>query len=111
MPPEVQRNPIDEIYGYTCKKKHKHLPASQHKSPIDVICVFPTYNSMFVRLGTNNEIRNRGYFETIKNSADQFISKLSKIAPISFGVVAFKWLELWSRRFCGVRLEMRYSMG
>ena len=21
MPPEVLRNPIDEIYGYTCKKK------------------------------------------------------------------------------------------
>ena len=50
---------------------------------------------MFVRLETDYEIRNGGYFKTIKNSADQFISKLSKVAPISFGVVAFKWLELW----------------
>ena len=66
---------------------------------------------MFVRLGTDYEIRNGRYFEIIKNSADQFISKPSKIAPISFGVVAFKWLELWSRRICGVRLEMRYSVG
>ena len=53
------------------------------------------YNSMFVRLGTGYEIRNGGYFKTIKNSADQFHTKSSKIAPISFGVVAFKWLELW----------------
>ena len=34
-------------------------------------------NSMFVRLGTGD------------------ISKPSKIAPISFDMVAFKWLELW----------------
>ena len=54
-----------------------------------------TFNSMFVRLGTDYEIRNGGYFKTIRNSADQFISKPSKIAPISFGVVAFKWLEWW----------------
>ena len=33
------------------------------------------YNSMFVRLGTDYEIRNGGYFESIKNSANQFISK------------------------------------
>ena len=32
-------------------------------------------NSMFVRLGTDYEIRNGGYFESIKNSANQFISK------------------------------------
>ena len=25
MPPEVLRNPIDEIYGYTCKKKTQTL--------------------------------------------------------------------------------------
>ena len=30
------------------------------------------FNSMFVRLGTDYEIRNGGYFKTIKNSADQF---------------------------------------
>ena len=34
-----------------------------------------TINSMFVRLGTDYEIRNGGYFESIKNSANQFISK------------------------------------
>ena len=34
-----------------------------------------TVNSMFVRLGTDYEIRNGGYFESIKNSANQFISK------------------------------------
>ena len=34
-----------------------------------------TTNSMFVRLGTDYEIRNGGYFESIKNSANQFISK------------------------------------
>ena len=34
-----------------------------------------TDNSMFVRLGTDYEIRNGGYFESIKNSANQFISK------------------------------------
>ena len=50
---------------------------------------------MFVRLGTDYEIRNGGYFETIENGADQSISNPSKIAPIGFGVVAFKWLELW----------------
>ena len=33
------------------------------------------YNSMFVRLRTDYEIRNGGYFESIKNSANQFISK------------------------------------
>ena len=49
---------------------------------------------MFVRLGTDYEIRNGGYFETTKNGADQFISKPSKMAAISFGVVAFKRLEL-----------------
>ena len=32
------------------------------------------------------------------------IPKPSKMASISFGVMAFKWLELWSRRFCGGRL-------
>ena len=32
-------------------------------------------NSMFVRLGTDYKIRNGGYFKTIKNGADQFISK------------------------------------
>ena len=32
-------------------------------------------NNMFVRLGTDYKIRNGGYFESIKNSADQFISK------------------------------------
>ena len=37
--------------------------------------ILNTYNSMFVRLGTDYEIRNRGYFESIKNSANQFISK------------------------------------
>ena len=31
-----------------------------------------TTNSMFVRLGTDYEIRDGGYFETIKNGADQF---------------------------------------
>ena len=61
---------------------------------------------MFVRLGTDYEIRNGGYFETIKNGADQFISNPFKIAPIGFGVVVFKWLELWSRRFCGGRLAL-----
>ena len=30
---------------------------------------------MFVRLGTDDEIRNGGYFESIKNNANQFISK------------------------------------
>ena len=33
---------------------------------------------MFVRLGTDYEIRNGGYFESIKNSANQFISKHKK---------------------------------
>ena len=61
---------------------------------------------MFVRLGTDYEIRNGEYFETIKNGADQFISNPSKIAPTVFGVMAFKWLELWSRRFCGGRLAL-----
>ena len=32
-------------------------------------------NNTFVRLGTDYKIRNGGYFESIKNSADQFISK------------------------------------
>ena len=32
-------------------------------------------NNMFVRLGTDYEIRNGGYFESIKNSVNQFISK------------------------------------
>ena len=32
-------------------------------------------NNMFVRLGTDYEIRNEGYFESIKNSANRFISK------------------------------------
>ena len=31
-----------------------------------------TTNNMFVRLGTDYEIRNGGYFESIKNSADHF---------------------------------------
>ena len=39
-------------------------------------------NRMFVRLGTDYEIRNGGYFETIKNGADHFVSNPSKIAPI-----------------------------
>ena len=30
-----------------------------------------TKNGMFVRLGTDYEIRDGGYFKTIKNSADQ----------------------------------------
>ena len=34
-----------------------------------------TYNNMFVRLGTDYEIRNGGYFESVKKSANQFISK------------------------------------
>ena len=37
--------------------------------------VTSAHNSMFVRLGTDYEIRNGGYFESIKNSANQFISK------------------------------------
>ena len=57
---------------------------------------------MFVRLGTDYEIRNGGrnggYFESIKNSANHFISKKIKMAPIIFGVIAFKWTELWSLR-------------
>ena len=32
-------------------------------------------NNMFVRLGTDYDIRNGGYFESIKNSANQFIPK------------------------------------
>ena len=40
-----------------------------------VFCILCTFNSMFVRLGTDYEIRNGGYFESIKNSANQFISK------------------------------------
>ena len=42
--------------------------------PEGCVCVF-ALNSMFVRLGTDYEIRNGGYFESIKNSANQFISK------------------------------------
>ena len=33
-------------------------------------------------------MRSGGYFETIKNGADQFISNPSKTALIGFGVVA-----------------------
>ena len=54
----------------------------------NIVC---SYNSMFVRLGTDYEIRNGGYFESIKNSANQFISKPLKMALIIFGVIAFKW--------------------
>ena len=42
--------------------------------PVDPYSDDYTYNNMFVRLGTNYEIR-WGYFESIKNSANQFISK------------------------------------
>ena len=41
-------------------------------SSVHVLFIF---NNMFVRLGTDYEIRNGGYFESIKNSANQFISK------------------------------------
>ena len=48
--------------------------ANQHLSS-SVLWLTTTGNSMFVRLGTDYEIRNGGYFESIKNSANQFISK------------------------------------
>ena len=32
MPPEVLRNPIDEIYGYTCKKKTQTTSAYKTRS-------------------------------------------------------------------------------
>ena len=37
-----------------------------------------TRNNMFVRLGTDYETRNGGYFESITNSAYQFFSETIK---------------------------------
>ena len=45
---------------------------------------------MFVRLGTDHEIRNGGYFESIKNSADQFISKTIKNGTNHFRCDSFQ---------------------
>ena len=45
---------------------------------------------MFVRLGTDYEIRNGGYFESIKNSADQFISKTIKNGTNHFRCGSFQ---------------------
>ena len=40
--------------------------------PVGIAKGRPVFNSMFVRLGTDYEIRNGGCFETIKNGADNF---------------------------------------
>ena len=62
-----------------CSADHEQDWLPYPVDPYSAICDDHTYiqcralrNSMFMRLGTGYEIRNGGYFETIKNGADYF---------------------------------------
>ena len=74
-----QPYPVDPFSAicddHTCCTNDRHLMLQYNNSTDSIIQYRSSYNNMFVRLGTDYEIRNGGYFESIKNSANQFISK------------------------------------
>ena len=68
MPPEVLRNPIDEIYGYTCKKKTQTLAA---ESSLHTGCTeyTPAFDYSVICLRARTESPNMPAFEALACTA------------------------------------------